>query len=189
VGPDGNIWFTESSGAKIGRLVLDKPAGGGGGGPGGGGAGGGGGAVVDRFAPRFDRRLALLRARFRAGATATPVSAVRRPVTPVGSAFTFTLSEPATVAISIARRAAGRRVGRLCRAPSRANRGRAPCVRYVNVGALRRRGLQGPNRVTFSGRIGARRLAPGAYRASAVAKDAAGNASPASLAAFTVVTR
>ncbi|MDX6698475.1 MAG: hypothetical protein QOE65_1872 [Solirubrobacteraceae bacterium] len=187
VGPDGNIWFTESTAGKIGRLTLDRAGGGGGGGGGGSGGGGPGGVVVDSVAPRFDRGLAVLPGRFRAGAAATVVRAAARHAAPVGSAFTFSLSEPATVVIAISHGSAGRRVGRTCRPPTRANRGHQRCVRRVADGTLTRRGLQGPNRVAFSGRIGRRKLGPGAHRASAAAKDSAGNASRTSSATFTIV--
>ena len=56
----------------------------------------------------------------------------------------------------------------------------------VTVGTLKRRGLQGVNRVVFTGRIGRRALRPGSYRAIATAKDAAGNASAPSAASFTI---
>lgn len=87
----------------------------------------------------------------------------------------------------IARRSAGRKVGKSCRAPSHSNRGKPHCTRYVKVGTLTRGALQGPNSVKFTGRIGRRALKPGAYRASVTAKDAAGNVSKASSAGFTIV--
>jgi hypothetical protein len=57
----------------------------------------------------------------------------------------------------------------------------------VTVATLTRRGIQGPNLVSFSGRIRHKALRPGAYRASVTAKDAAGNVSDASSAAFVIV--
>ncbi len=77
-------------------------------------------------------------------------------------------------------------MGRTCRAPTRSNRRKRRCTRYVTVGTLKRRGLQGVNRVVFTGRIGRRALKPGSYRATATAKDAAGNVSRPSVAAFTI---
>ena len=107
-------------------------------------------------------------------------------MTPRGSSLTYSLSEPAAVTIVIARPRSGRKVGRTCRAPTRSNRRRRRCTRYVTVGTLRRRGLQGVNRVVFTGRIGRKALRPGSYRAIATAKDAAGNASAPSAASFTI---
>jgi hypothetical protein len=105
---------------------------------------------------------------------------------PKGSAFKFSLSEPARVSIAIAKREKGRRVGRSCRKPTRANRKRRSCTRYVSMRSLRRQGLQGANRVDFSGRIGRRKLKAARYRASATARDAAGNSSKQSRAFFTI---
>ena len=45
----------------------------------------------------------------------------------------------------------------------------------------------GTNTKRFSGRIGRRALAPGSYRATLVARDAAGNASKAKRLGFRVV--
>ncbi len=189
VGPDGALWFTEEKAGKIARLTLDTPGSGGGpGGPGGPG-GGGPGTVADRAPPTFDRRLTAVPARFRVGARATPVSARARRRIPVGTTLRFILSEPAAVRIVIARAAPGRRVGRACRRPTRANRKRPRCTRWIARGTLRRQGRQGPNAVAFTGRIGRRALPPGRYRATATARDAAGNISRPSRARFTIVRR
>jgi virginiamycin B lyase len=165
VGPDGNIWFTESTAGKIGRLAFDRAGTPGGGGP--------GGAIFDRVAPRFSAPLKFSPTRFRVSSKATPVSAKRR-ATPIGSSLRYTLSEPATVTIVIAQPRAGRRVGKSCRAPSKSNRHRARCTRYVTVGTLKRRALQGPNQIAFSGRVGRKPLRAGGYQATATATDSAG---------------
>ena len=176
-GPDGAIWFTEGATGKIGRLRLDCP------GPGGGG--GGGGVVIDT--PRFVRGPGVHSDAFPGGAGTTPTSARVRRVAPKGSALSYSLSERAMVSISDRATPAGRRVRRTCRAPTRSNRRNRRCTRHVTVGTLRRRGLQGANRVVFTGRIGRRALSPGSYRATATATDAAGNVSDPSIAAFTIV--
>ena len=125
--------------------------------------GGSGGGVTDRVAPRFDRGLRVSPSRFRLAGAPTPTSA-RSRTTPKGSSLTYSLSEPASVTIVIAQPRSGRRVGRSCRAPSRSNRRNRRCTRYVTVGTLKRRGLQGANKVVFTGRIGRRALAPSSYR-------------------------
>jgi hypothetical protein len=132
-------------------------------GPGVGGTGGG----ADRTAPVLDR-FTVTNTIFRPAARA----AARRPR---GTRFRYRLSEEATVRISIARRALGRRVGRRCRPPSRRLSGRRRCVRYVRVGVLRASGKAGANKLRFTGRIGRRALRPGRYRARATATDLAGN--------------
>lgn len=103
----------------------------------------------------------------------------RRRATPRGSVFRYRLSEDARVAFTIERVLPGRRSTRrrACVPPERRLRRRPRCTRYKREGAFSREGTQGPNSVTFSGRIGRRALRPGRYRASLRATDAAGNRS------------
>ncbi|MDQ6811506.1 MAG: hypothetical protein M3Z95_06380 [Actinomycetota bacterium] len=173
-GPDGALWFTESATGKIGRLALDSSS------------GGGGGGVADRVAPRFVKRAVFSPQRFRVASGPTPVSA-RKRVIPAGSSLSYSLSEPSTVTILIARPASGRKVGTTCRAPSRSNRRNPRCTRYVTVGTLKRHALQGLNKVAFTGRIGRKALKPGSYRTTVSAKDAAANISSPSVTSFTIV--
>jgi hypothetical protein len=93
----------------------------------------------------------------------------QRSASPVGSALRLTLSERATLAITIRR--AGTRAG-------------SP------VGTLVRASV-GPGAVTiaFSGRIGKIALGPGSYVASVTAIDGAGNRSGSSALRFTIVSR
>ncbi|HEV7774403.1 MAG TPA: hypothetical protein VGO48_14075 [Conexibacter sp.] len=154
-------------------------------GSGGGGAGGGG----DTLKPVVTR-LAMTHKRFAVSARATAVSARKRKrsTVPKGTAFTFRLSERATVLIAIDRLAPGRKAGGTCRRPTRANRRRAACRRAVRAGTLTRRGLPaGRGSIPFTSRIGRRRLLPGTYRATVMASDAAGNVSKAATVAFVVV--
>jgi virginiamycin B lyase len=171
-GADGAIWFTQNATNTIGRLVLDRP------GQAGGPGGGGGGGVTDGVAPVFQEDLEVTRSSFRAGTGSGR-----------GTTFEFSLSEPARVAITIARKRSGRRVDGRCVAPTSRNRRRSRCDRYVEVGTLRVDGRQGANAVRFSGRLNGRNLSPGGYRASAVATDAAGNASSPSRVTFSVRRR
>jgi hypothetical protein len=94
-----------------------------------------------------------------------------------GTTFIYTVSESARVVFTIESKQRGRRVGRSCRKPSRSNRRRKACVRYVRFGAFVHQGAPGANRKAFSGRIGRKALKPGSYRASLAATDAAGNPS------------
>jgi streptogramin lyase len=171
-GPDGALWFTESGAAKIGRLQLD--------------AENGGNGVVDQQAPRFTEAPAFHPKRFRVARGAIPRSA-RRRTPPRGSSLSYAVSEPALVTVVIARRTAGRKVGKRCRPLSRANRTKRRCTHYVTAGTLVRHGLQGLNKIAFTGRIGRRALRPGTYRLMVTAKDAAGNGSAPSTTSFTIV--
>ena len=145
-----------------------------------GGPGGGG----DTTAPAIGR-LRMLRKRFAVAKKRTAKSARRAKR---GSAFLFTLSEDARTSIAIARALPGRRSGKRCVKPRKGLKRR--CTRYRVVSTLTRtKTKRGANRIAFSGRIGARRLKPGRYRATVGAVDAAGNRAKAKRVAFRVVRR
>jgi hypothetical protein len=101
----------------------------------------------------------------------------------------YSLSEAARVLFTIESRTTGRRVGNTCRKTSRSNRTRPHCTRFVSVGSFAQNASSGANRKTFSGKIGTKTLAPGRYRATLRATDAAGNRSAISRVGFTVVLR
>jgi hypothetical protein len=48
------------------------------------------------------------------------------------------------------------------------------CTRYVKAGSFTHADTAGPNRFRFSGRVGGRKLKPGAYRLRVVARNSAG---------------
>ena len=88
---------------------------------------------------------------FRVSARATAITAARRAH--AGSVLRFSLSRAAPVKIVLQRR---KKVGRR--------------FRWVRAGTLtRERGLAGPNKVAFSGRVGRRALTVGRYRATLTA--------------------
>lgn len=114
------------------------------------------------------------------------VAQMRRAGTRVG----YALSEPATVTFTVQRAALGRRVRGTCRRPTRGNRRRPRCLRYVTVrGRFRHVGAPGANRLRFTGRMRGRKLRPGRYRLGARAVDAAGNASRVARRKFRIVRR
>lgn len=186
VGPDRNIWFTDPEAGRIGRLVPDPPS------IGAGGPSGGDASIAtatappaDTIAPRFTGAPSFTPARFRAlgrgKATASGHAA------PSGSMLRFSLSEPAAVAVTVAREVPGRRLGKRCVAPGKAKPGARRCPRFVRDGELGLKGAAGGNRVAFSGRLGGRALVPGSYRATLLARDGAGNTSTPSFAGFAIV--
>jgi len=111
--------------------------------------------------------------RFRVGPTATAVSAA---ASSSGTSFRFTLSLGARLRIAITHTEDGVLDGARCVARTRSTTATARrCTRTIADGTLvRAREPAGRDRVAFTGRIGARALAPGAYRASLTASDAAG---------------
>jgi hypothetical protein len=101
---------------------------------------------------------------------------------------TFVLNVPAFATVAVQRARPGRRAGRRCAAPTRANRKRRACTRYVALKRAQRfprAGLAAPGPATFAFR-GAR-LAPGRYRLAATARTTAGRASKVVFATFRVV--
>jgi hypothetical protein len=124
-------------------------------------------------APLPDPRVTAFRfspARFRATRVARGAAVRRRRPPPRGTTISYLLSEAARVRISLARKLPGRRVGRRCVRPTRANRARRRCTRLRVVGVLAITSGQGRTRRRFSGRVRGRKLAPGPYRAALTAR-------------------
>ena len=83
----------------------------------------------------------------------------------------FTLSAGARVRVTVERATAGRKLKGRCRKPTRANRARPRCTRYVAVGHRTLAGKAGANDFTLGPKLGGHALVPGAYRLSLVATD------------------
>lgn len=117
------------------------------------------------------------------GARHVSAKARRRPV---GTDFTFSLSQPARVTLAFRQRLRGKlRAGR-CLAPKIHKKGR-PCTRSLPRGTLALDGAHGQVSVRFGGRIrGGPRFPAGNYVVVVTATGAAGQAVARSLA-FTVV--
>ena len=126
----------------------------------------------------------LSRKRFRVGKRATPKAAAKR-----GTTIRFTVSEAATLRITIGRKAAGRKVKGRCKPASRKLRKKPRCVRWVSRGTLVRAVPAGAGRVAFTGRVGRKALERGKHRFAVVAVDAAGNRSAATKLKFKIVKR
>jgi hypothetical protein len=126
-------------------------------------------------------------ARARAAKRPVPARAAKRRAPARGSAFRYTLSETAVLSIAIERGKPGRRAGGRCRRATPRLRTHKPCRLYVAVGTLLRSVPKGASTTAFSGRIGAKPLKAGAYRATLRAVDPAGNRSRPRRLAFTIV--
>jgi hypothetical protein len=96
----------------------------------------------------------------------------------------FTVSESSRVTITAEIALPRRRLGKRCVAGRR--HGEACTVYKKIAGMLSFNAVPGQNTVTFSGRLGTRRLKPGRYRLTAIAIDAAGNRSNATRVTITV---
>lgn len=117
------------------------------------------------------------------------VASARRKRVKRGTRFRYRLSEAARVTFTIRRKKSGRRVGKACKPKTRKNRKRRKCVRLVRVGSFSRSAKAGLNRTKFTGRIRGRKLKPGGYRVTAVARDSAGGKSRPRSASFKIVRR
>ena len=133
-------------------------------------------------APPAIAGLGLSSRRFRLGRR------LPRAAQATGTTLRFSLSEPSTVTLTFTRTLRGRRVGRRCLPATPARKRRRSCRRTVIAGALRVPGRQGANRLSFEGRLTARkRLLPGAYTLTAVATDRAGQRSRPRTVTFTLL--
>ncbi len=169
----GNDGTSDSAPATV--KITVNPAGGG---------GGGGGAGTDTVAATISS-VAVSPTRWRLGSRLP-----RYSLAPKGTTIRFRLNEAARVTLTFLKASPGRRVGRTCRAPTRANRTRPRCTRYVSKGSLRRTFFAGPHRVRFQGKLTpTKRLTLGRYHVSIGAVDAAGNRSRTRTASFTIVRR
>ncbi len=99
-----------------------------------------------------------------------------------GTRFTYTLSEPVRIAIVIARKLPGRRLGKGTRSrcvkltPANRRKGK-PCTRFVNKKTLSAQKPSGHQATPWNGHIGRKPAAPGRYRATIVATDPTGQPS------------
>jgi hypothetical protein len=140
-------------------------------------------SVAQRLAPSLrDVRQSTSRWREGAGdlARVSRRKRIHRP--PVGTTFSFSLNEQATVSLSFADSVAGRESGRECIAKNRRNHRLASCERTVDAGALTLAGHPGINKIAFEGRISRRtKLRPGSYTLTVSATNAEGVSAPTSL--------
>ncbi|HEY2216745.1 MAG TPA: choice-of-anchor Q domain-containing protein, partial [Solirubrobacteraceae bacterium] len=106
---------------------------------------------------------------------------------PVGTVFSFSIDQSATVVMTFTQSVPGRRVHGRCVAPRPTNRAKRHCKRTVTRGTLSLAGHAGTNFVSFQGRISrSRKLAPGSYTVHVVASNAAGRSKARTLS-FTIV--
>jgi hypothetical protein len=92
------------------------------------------------------------------------LSARKKKKAPVSTKVTYTLSAPATVAFSVERKLAGRKVGKRCVKQTKANKAKKKCPLFKAVkGSFTHAGAAGSNSFKFSGRL-SKALPPGTYR-------------------------
>ncbi len=123
---------------------------------------------------------------WREGGALAQISRKRKP--PVGTTFSFTLNEAASVRFDFVRVAQGRMSGRRCVPPTRRHAHARTCTRSVAAGSLVFSGHDGVNRVRFEGRLPNRTLTPAAYTLT-ISASAFGASATASALRFAIVKR
>jgi Tol biopolymer transport system component len=107
------------------------------------------------------------------------------------TAVTFRSTEAGTATIAVARVGKGRRVGKgkkaRCVKPTHRNHRSKRCTRRTALGTVTAKAVHGNTRITFTGRVGKKRLTAGTYRLTVTVTDAHGNRSKAKTATLTVL--
>lgn len=106
----------------------------------------------------------------------------------VGTTFSLSLNEQASVSLSFMRHVNGRMVGRRCLAKTPKNAGHRVCSRTVITGVLSFAGHSGMNMFSFRGLVShSRKLLPGRYTVVITATNVAGRRSSPNSLSFTIV--
>jgi hypothetical protein len=131
--------------------------------------------------------LRLSPTRFRRGKKAAVIAKAKAP--PIGTTISFSLSQAATITLTLEQEEAGVLVGHKCRAPSKGHHGGRRCTRFVAVShRLSGSGRAGSNTIAFDGVLGGgARLAPGTYRLSLTATAGAARANAAQHPVFVLL--
>jgi hypothetical protein len=109
---------------------------------------------------------------FFARSSGPSVVAARRAT---GAIVSYTGTQAATTTFTVQRARTGRKRGKACRRPSRANRRGKRCTYYTGAGSFKRVDAAGVVRFRFTGRVNGHTLKPGRYRLKAVPRNAAGS--------------
>jgi hypothetical protein len=110
----------------------------------------------------------------------------------VGTTFSFTLDQPATVELTFTQRASGRVVSvnghSECVAQTKHNQQRRRCVRTVTTAGLSLNAARGADKIAFAGRVNpTHKLSVGGYTTTITATNASGESSAPQSLRFTIV--
>jgi hypothetical protein len=107
---------------------------------------------------------------------------------PMGTTFSFSLSEPASITLTFKRSATGRRVRGKCVAQTRSNKHRPKCPRTVAAGSLKLSAGKGADKIHFDGLLSRRkRLGLGEYMVTITAVDSARRRATSRPLRFTII--
>lgn len=106
----------------------------------------------------------------------------KRKLPPLGTTFSFTLDELASVTLTFTQSQGGQEAHRQCVVHKRKNQDRRACKRTVTLGVLSFAGHAGKNQISFQGRLShSNKLRPGSYTLEITATNAAGHSSAKTL--------
>lgn len=109
---------------------------------------------------------------------------------PIGTVFSFTLNQTASVRFTFLLAATGRKLGKACVTQTKRNRTKPGCTRLLPAGTLAFAGHPGTNEVAFQGRLSRKKtLKLGTYTLLITATNSAGQTSSPQALQFTVVNR
>jgi FG-GAP repeat len=118
----------------------------------------------------------------------TRAARISRKRPPIGTTFSFTLNEPASVGFVFIQRLSGRSVAGRCVAQTPRNARKHACKRTVTRGAHAYTGHAGADKLSFQGRISRSHTLPtGAYTLLLTAVNAEGEPSNTASLSFTIV--
>ena len=107
---------------------------------------------------------------------------------PIGTTFSFTLNQAATVTLAFTQKTTGRTLRRKCVAPTRRNRHQPPCTLTSTRGRLSLAAHAGTTKSRFQGRIAkSKHLKPGKYTLTITATNPAHQRSKRQTLTFTIV--
>jgi Divergent InlB B-repeat domain len=113
--------------------------------------------------------------RWREGKKLAEISGSKPKKPPLGTTFSFSLNEQASVTFNFTQQLTGRSVRGRCVAQTSKNRHGRSCKRKVTAGALSLTAHAGTNKIAFQGRISrSKRLRPGPYTLNVTATNSAG---------------
>ncbi len=96
---------------------------------------------------------------------------------PVGTTFSYTLNQPATVVLKFTQQVKGRKVKGKCAAQTHRNARKPSCKLTLKLGTLKTTGLAGKNKLKFAGKVGRKKLPAGSYEVTLTAETGPGDAS------------
>jgi PKD domain len=121
------------------------------------------------------------------GKPATIARKHKSKAAPVGTSFSFTISEAAHVSLTFTQTVSGRMTKDKCQAPTKHNRKRRSCKRKVTRATLGYSLSAGHHTIEFQGRAGRTKLPLGAYTLELAATNAARQHSRTATLKFTIV--